>query len=425
MPMRHADSGNTPQMSERAQQRIAAKEAFQKAVNAGDEKAFSEAFEQLCDLAAADVRAEYDQKVKGLEETIESLEQNFDAQVLMNRGVRQLTTEERSYWQKFGEAAASANPRQALENLSVAMPRTVANHVFDDLRENHPLLSKLNFINAAYLTEFIVNENGYQEAQWGELCDETVKELSSAFAVHSTNLFKLSAILPLCKAMLDLGPEWLDNYVRSVMYEAAANGWEAGIFGGSGKNEPIGMDKVVGKDAVVTDAGYTAKEAIAITDLRPDTLGALMGKVSVSPAGTSRAVRKPLMVVNYTDYFEKIFPATTVLAADGTYRKDVLPYDIDIVPSVGAKTRGRAVFGDGSKYLALAGAPKDGMISYSDHYQFPQGKRMYLILTYGNGRPLDNNAFQVLDISGLKPAILRVELVEEPAVAAAGDDTAV
>lgn len=411
--MHHND--RKPQMSDRAKHRISAMEAFQQAVNAGDEKQFTEAFDQICNLVAEDVREEYKQKVEGLHQTIETMEQSFDAQVLMNRGVRQLTSEERSYWQEFGKAAGSGNPRQALENMSVVMPRTITNYVFDDLQQNHPLLSKVNFINAAYLTEYIVNENGYQEAQWGELCDETVKELASAFAVHSVTLFKLSGILPLCKAMLDLGPEWLDNYVRSVMYEATANGWEAGIFGGTGNNEPIGMDKIVGPDAVVTGGVYSDKEAIAITDLRPDTLGALLAKVSVSPNGTSRAVRRPLMVVNYTDYFEKVFPATTILAADGTYRKDVLPYDIDIVPSVGAKTRGRAVFGDGSRYMALAGAPKEGMISYSDHYQFPQGKRIYLILTYGNGRPVDNTSFQVLDISGLKPAILRVELVEEPA----------
>lgn len=413
MPMRHADSGNQ-QPSDRAQQRIAARAAFQQAVNAGNEEAFAQAFEQICNLAAEDVRHEYRQEIEGLRQTIETMEQSFDQQVLMNRGVRQLTSEEREFYQAFGKAAAAANPKQALANLDKVMPKTVLDNVFRDLSTNHPLLSKINFINAGYVTEFMVNENGYQKAVWGELCDEIVKELTSGFKVHPTNLFMLSAFLPLCKSMLDLGPEWLDNYVRTVLYEAQSNGWEAGIVGGSGKGQPIGMDKIVGDDAVVNGDGYAAKEAIAITDLGPVTMGDLLARISVSPKGVSRPVQRPIMVVNYTDYFQKVFPATTLMASDGTFRRDVLPFPVDIVPSAGLEQQGKARFGDASRYLALAGSPKDGNIDYSDHAQYLQNRRIYVIRGYGNGMPMDNNAFLNLDISGLKPIVWKVELVEQP-----------
>ena len=95
------------------------------------------------------------------------LTDTIDRQVLLNRGVQELTSEERNFWQEFGKAAAAANARQALENLSVAMPRTIISRVFDDLVTNHPLLSQVNFIDAGYSTEFIYNENAYQEAKWG------------------------------------------------------------------------------------------------------------------------------------------------------------------------------------------------------------------------------------------------------------------
>lgn len=45
--------------------------------------------------------------------------------------------------------------------------------------------------------------------------------------------------------------------------------------------------------------------------------------------------------------------------------------------------------------------------------RFLEDERVYIIKTYGNGFPLDNNAFVVLDISGLKPATYKVT-VEEP-----------
>ena len=413
-PMRHADSGN-PQISDQAQRRIEVRQAMQEAINAGNQDAFSRAFEDMCQLAAADVRAEYEQRCNGLQETIDSLTDTIDRQVLLNRGVQELTSEERNFWQKFGEAAAATNARQALENLSVAMPRTIISRVFDDLVTNHPLLSQVNFIDAGYSTEFIYNENAYQEAKWGELCDEDVKELTSGFKMISLQMFRLSAVIPLCKGMLDLGPEWLDNYVRSIMYEAYANGWEAGIVSGTGKNQPIGMDKTVGKGAVVSDGVYSVKEAVAIADFSPATMGGLMGRVAVSPNGNSREVKRPILVVPYIDYYTKVYPATTLMTADGTFRENVIPFGVKVVPSAALKVSGQARFGDAARYLALAGSPKEGMVTYSDHEKFSQGKRMYLVNGYGTGMPMDNNAFVNVDISGLKPATYQVQLVEQPA----------
>ena len=412
--MRQADSDN-PQISDQAQRRIEVRQAMQEAINAGNQDAFSRAFEDMCQLAAADVRTEYEQRCNGLQETIDTLQETIDRQVLLNRGVQELTSEERTFWQEFGKAAAATNARQALDNLAVAMPRTVISRVFDDLVTNHPLLSQINFINAGFVTEYIVNENGYQEAQWGELCDEIVKELTSSFKVVSTNLFKLSAFLPLCKAMLDLGPEWLDNYVRSVLYEAQANGWEAGIVSGTGKNQPIGMDKIVGEDAVINGNGYTPKEAVAITDFSPATMGGLMGRVAVSPKGNSREVKRPILVVPYVDYYTKVYPATTLMTAEGTFRENVIPFGIKVIPSAALNVSGDARFGDAARYVALSGSPKDGNIDYSDHNQFLQDKRVYLIKGYGNGMPMDNTAFVNVDISGLKPAVYQVQLVEQPA----------
>lgn len=413
-PMRHADSDN-PQISDQAQRRIEVRQAMQEAINAGNQDAFSRAFEDMCQLAAADVRAEYEQRCNGLQETIDSLTDTIDRQVLLNRGVQELTSEERNFWQEFGKAAAAANARQALENLSVAMPRTIISRVFDDLVTNHPLLSQVNFIDAGYSTEFIYNENAYQEAKWGELCDEDVKELTSGFKMISLQMFRLSAVIPLCKGMLDLGPEWLDNYVRSIMYEAYANGWEAGIVSGTGKNQPIGMDKTVGKDAVVSDGVYSVKEAVAIADFSPATMGGLMGRVAVSPNGNSREVKRPILVVPYIDYYTKVYPATTLMTADGTFRENVIPFGVKVVPSAALKVSGQARFGDAARYLALAGSPKEGMVTYSDHEKFSQGKRMYLVNGYGTGMPMDNNAFVNVDISGLKPATYQVQLVEQPA----------
>ena len=378
---------------------------MQQALRDGNAEGFSQAFEQMMDCVQNAIRDEYEQR-------IDSLQQEMDARALTARGVRQLTSEERTYYQHLADAMRSQNPKQAVEGLKDILPKTVVDSVFEDLRTNHPLLSRINFVPTAGAIEMIMNENGYQEAAWGQLCDEVVKELTSGFKVVNTNLLKLSAFLPVCKAMLDLGPEWLDRYIREVLYEALANGMEAGIVTGDGKDKPIGMNRQVGEGVSVTGGVYPEKEAVAITDLSAVTVGGLLATIAVKPNGQQRKINNDVIfLVSSVDYYGKVMPATTIQAPDGTYRNDVMPFPMTIIP-IPALATGEALIGTASGYFAAIGTAKEGRIEYSDHYHFLEDERVYLIKAYGNGMPKDNNAFQLLDISGLKPAVYKVELVD-------------
>jgi len=389
-----------------------ARTALMQALVNNDKDAFNAAFEQLIVALGDDVRREYEAMIK-----------ENDVVALANRGIRQLTSEEKEFYQKFSDCLRSGNPKQALANANLVLPETVINDVFTDLETNRPLISKITFFPSNGATKFLVNTDGHQEAQWGDLCEEIVKELTSGFEEKDTNLLKLSAYLPVCKAMLELGPEWLDNYVRKVLYEALANGLEAGLVAGDGKNKPIGMNRQVGKGVTVTDGVYPEKEAIAITDLDPVTIGNLLAQVAVTPNGKTRKLHDIIMVVNPLDYLQKVFPATTVMAPDGTYRKDVLPYPMEVIESA-AMPVGRMALGMAPRYFAAVGTAttKSGKLDYSDHYAFLEDKRTYLIKLYANGFPMDNNAFLYLNIENLQPKTYKVQ-VTETAEAAAVNDT--
>lgn len=376
---------------------------LQKAVADNDGDAFSTALGEMMDLIGADLKQEY-------EGQITALQQELDERILAARGVRQLTKDERNYYQKLAEAMRSVNPKQAVENLDVVLPRTVVDSVFEDLRHNHPLLSRINFIPSAGNVEILMNTNGYQEAAWGELCDEIVKELTAGFKAVNAGLFKLSAFLPVCKAMLDLGPEWIDRFVRDTLYEALANGLEAAIVTGDGNKKPIGMTRNVGEDASVVGGVYPEKDAIPVPNLHPETVGALIAQLAVDGTGHARTVTDMLLLVNPVDYFSKVMPATTVMAPDGTFRNDVLPYPMTVI-QIPALPEGTAVIGSASRYFATAGTAKEGRIEASDHAKFLEDKRVYLIKAYANGMPKDNSSFLKLDITGLRPAALRVEMV--------------
>ena len=102
-------------------------------------------------------------------------------------------------------AMKEKDPKQALNNLDVVLPETVVDAVFDELQTSHPLLSHIQFMNTRGAIRMMMNTNGYQTAAWGPLCSEVVQELTSGFKEVDTSLLKLAAILPVCKAMLDLG----------------------------------------------------------------------------------------------------------------------------------------------------------------------------------------------------------------------------
>lgn len=387
--MRHNDS------------RVDYKQTIAEGFAANDAAKVAEGFDALY----AQVLEECEMKVAGIR-------MDADKTVLAQRGVRQLTSEEKSYYEKLAECMKSDAPMQALSNANLVMPETVINAVFDELTTNHPLLSKIDFMPATGAVKWLVNTNEKELAQWGTLCAEIVKELTAGFKQVDTNLLKLSAFLPVCKAALELGYEWLDSFIRSTLYEALANGLENGIINGDGNGTPIGMVRDVHPGVSVVGNAYPSKSATTITDFSPATMGAIFASMATNDTGKARPVTDVVMIVNPADYYTKVKPATTILSGNGQYVTDIFPFPIEVIESAAVAT-GKAIIGMPKKYFAAAGMENKGRIEYSDHYQFLEDNRVYLIKLYANGLPKDDNAFKLLDISGLTPAYLTVKTIAQ------------
>ena len=366
------------------------------AIKDGNEETFAQAFTEFSMNIQESVMAEAQLMV-----------QTADSTVLASRGVRQLTSEENKYYQGVIEAMRSNSPRQALADLTVVLPITTIDAVFDELVATHPLLDVINFQNTSGLIEFIVNTNTKQLATWGVLTAAIVTELTSGFKKIPLTLMKLSAFLPVAKSMLDLGPAWLDKYVRSILAEAIAFGLESAIINGDGNNKPIGMNRQVQDGVVVTGGVYPLKATVPVTSLDAISYGTLIGGMAVDASGNARVVNGVIMIVNPQDYLTKVFPATTVRSADGTYKNDVLAFPTTVIQSTEVPA-GKAIFGLANRYFMGIGTAKSGKIEFSDEYHFLEDERVYLVKLYGNGMPLDNNSFIYADISALVPTIMTV-----------------
>lgn len=361
------------------------------AVVSGDIDKQGEALTQLMQYVAQETTLEVTKTMR---------QNNNDDMIMTARGAKLLTSEEKAY---FTALAKAMKVNQSITDVEKVMPITTIDRVFEDLEAQHPLLSEISFQNVTGMVEMIVRTGDVSAAWWGKLCDEVTKELESGFDKKSVNLYKLSAFLPICKAHLDLGPAWLESFIRRFIVEALSVGLESAIVSGTGKDQPIGMNRDL--EGAVVSGVYPEKTAIKITDLKPATMGDLASRVSNNG---KRVVTRLLMVVNPVDYLTKIFPATTVLAADGTYRNNVLPFPTTVVQSP-AVDQGKAVIGIGKKYFMGLGSERK--ITTSDDYKFLEDERVYLGKMYGNGFPVDNKAFLNLDISELEPITLLAPVI--------------
>jgi HK97 family phage major capsid protein len=98
----------------------------------------------------------------------------------------------------------------------------------------------IDFMNTAALTEIYISTTS-GTAVWGDLTAEIAGEISAAFSKIDLTKKKLTAFVLVAKSLLDLGPAWIDRYVRAILVEALSTGLELGAVDGDGKDKMLGM----------------------------------------------------------------------------------------------------------------------------------------------------------------------------------------
>ena len=372
--------------------------ALQAAMKSGDENAVKQAWEQFHESVVESVKADYEMAAG-------------DRAALAQRGYRQLTGAETEFYQKMITAGKAADPRQEFTSLlstEGAMPETIIEDVFRELTQEHALLSKINFQDVKYLTRRILNDHTKQTAVWGPINGEITKKLESSFREVSLTLYKLTAYTVIPKDMLDLGPAFLDNYIRTILKESIAISLEKAIVDGNGLNCPIGLDRNIGKSTSMNpSSGYAKKTAVKLKSFEPKEYGNVISQLVETENGGMRNFTSVTLICNMKDYLQKVMPATTVLNAAGTYTKDIFPFPTDPVISNEVET-GEAILCLPEEYFLGLGTNKDGVIEYDDSYKFLEDQRTYKIKLHGTGKARDNTVAVLLDISELDPAYITV-----------------
>ncbi|PFT07480.1 phage major capsid protein [Bacillus thuringiensis] len=362
----------------------AKKQAYMNLVKADDTKMedLSAAFDDMFDTLVTDLSEKISAQAR-----IEAQ----DAQILTSRGQNVLTSEER----KFFNAVVQDG---GFKDDSI-LPYTTQERVFEDLVTEHPLLEAIGMQDLGAVTKFIYSDATKAYA-WGELFGDIRGQINAAFREEQIGQLKLTAFSAIPNDMLELGPVWVERYVRTLLVESYSVGLEFGFVNGGGSvaHQPVGLMK----DVNATTGAVTDKKSSGTLTFAPSENGEVIAgelyevvkALSVDGKGKSRKVlNKIVMVVNPVDAIG-VQARNTIQTANGQWVM-ALPYNIQTVESEEVPV-GKALFFVKGQYIAaIAGGYK---LKKFDQTLAIEDATLYTIKQFANGKPKDNKAALVYDL---------------------------
>lgn len=315
----------------------------------------------------------------------------LDRSILQQRGQNVLTAAET----KFFNAVVQDG---GFKDGSI-LPVTTQERVFENLVKEHPLLDALGLQDLGAVTKFIYSDATKAYA-WGELFGEIRGQVNAAFREEKIGQLKLTAFAAIPNDMLELGPEWVERYVRTLLVESYSVGLEFGFVNGGGSvaHQPVGLMK----DVNATTGAVTDKKSSGTLTFAPSQFGEVVAgelyevvkALSTDAKGKSRKVLNSIvMAVNPVDAIG-VQARNTIQTANGQWVM-ALPYNIQTVESEEVPV-GKALFFVKGQYLAaIAGGYK---LKKFDQTLAIEDATLYTIKQFANGKPKDNKAALVYDL---------------------------
>ena len=334
-----------------------------------------------------------------------------DTQIRMNRGLNVLTSEERKFFKNLVEDEAELDTYKE----EALLPETTVVRVFEDIKTERPLLSKINFNLSGIRTRMIVGDPA-GAAMWGEVFGKIQGQISANFNEFSFSQNKLTAFAIVPKDLIEFGYEWVERYVREQLAEAIGAKLEEGIVLGNGalQNQPVGITKDMTKDedgniTAVADKKPAGELTFADARTTAIELANLMNSLSVKENGKRINVAgKVSLVVNPGEQF-LIQAQYTTQTVNGQWVTS-LPFNLDIVASEFVP-EGQVIALVGERYHAMyTGAVQ---IREYDQTLALEDVNVYVAKQFAHGVPDDNKASQVYTLALTKEEVPEVPEVPE------------
>lgn len=366
-----------------------AKTALTQAMATGDDVQTGEALNSYLDVLQTEVTKAVTSQVNN---------EMLDRSILQQRGTNVLTSEEMNFFNRVVSDGGFTD--------DAILPITTQQRVFDDLVREHALIQAIGVQDLGPVTRFITADPT-KAYVWGPLFGDIAGQVNAAFTEEDMGSFKLTSFAAIPNDMIELGPVWLEQYIRTLLVESYSTGLEFGFVNGGGTtvSQPVGLTKDVAVDTgAVTTKTPTATLTFAPSQFGETVAGELHGvlsTLSTNAAGTSRQVlNRVVMVVNPIDYIA-VTMRNTIQTANGQW-VSALPYNIQLVESE-VVTAGQAIFFVKGEYLAaVAGGYR---FKKFDQTLALEDATLYTIKQYANGKPKDNKTalLYTLDVDFTPP----------------------
>ena len=359
-----------------------ARKEFFDAMVTNDEAKIEESFTNFTQALQDEVMARANEQIKNV-----GAEYN-DKQILVNRGLmKPLTSTEMKFFNEVVE-------RKGFEGVKAAFPTTIIQDVFKKLRTDHPLLSRIDMRDTTALAKYIFAKPNTAKGFWGPICEDIKQMILAGFQEVDLESSRLSGFVAVCKGMVELGPEWLAEYIVALIYEIMATSLEVAVVAGDGKNKPIGMTKQL---SGAVDSVYPDKDKIELTELNAKSLVGIRAALAEANLDDANVA----VMVNPVTYWAKVFANLVIQTPEGDFVNNRLATGEDIILSY-AVPKDTLVIGNPFNYfLGVSGEMR--IDKYTETLAI-EDMDLYIAKFYGYGIAKDPNAFFVADVTGVAGA---------------------
>lgn len=359
-----------------------ARKEFFDAMVANDETKIEESFTNFTKALQDEVMTRANEQIKNV-----GAEYN-DRQILVDRGLmKPLTSTEMKFFNEVVE-------RKGFDGVKAAFPTTIIQDVFKTLRTDHPLLSRIDMRDTTSLATYIFAKPNTAKGFWGPICEDIKQMILAGFQEVNLESSRLSGFVAVCKGMIELGPEWLAEYIVALIYEIMATSLEVAVVAGDGKNKPIGMTK---KLSGAVDSVYPDKDKIELTELNAKSLVGIRAALAEANLDDANVA----VMVNPVTYWAKVFASLVIQTPEGDFVSNRLATGEDIILSY-AVPKDTLVIGNPQNYfLGVSGEMR--IDKYTETLAI-EDMDLYIAKFYGYGIAKDPNAFFVADIAGVAGA---------------------
>lgn len=345
-------------------------------------------FNAISEDKAAQIQSEY-----------EELKHITDNNILASRGIHSLTSAELKYYNAVEKSQGF--------NVDVLMPETIIERVFEGIVEDRPLLRLINFLPYTGRNKTIRGRR-VGKAVWGPLHRDLEGKLDAEFGSVTNTINSLTAFFVISNDTLDLGPKWVDRFVRLCLQEATSEALEEGVVVGTGKDMPIGLIKDL--DGAVTSGVYPDKTSSGTLTLADPTtmiseftsllkdFTEYTHKIGDDDEGVIkyRKVEGKLKLLVHPSNYLDITARAMTMNLDGNYIKSL--------PHIRVEDIEESVFVPKNKVIAFLPNEYDAGISHNNRiYVYKETLAMsratlYAVDMFADGRPMNNEMARVYDL---------------------------